>query len=102
MGGVGRSSRPVPGAVVLSRLPSLSGIRDRIAGAAGTKSSAVILMYHRIARVAADPWRIGVEPDRFSDHLDVIHRHFRPLRLLDLVEALQRGSVPPRAVVLTF
>lgn len=64
--------------------------------------AAVILMYHRIADVLADPHHIVVSPDHLAQHLDYIAQTCHPLRLLDLVEAVERRSVPRRAVVITF
>lgn len=65
-------------------------------------SPAVILMYHRVADLANDPYLLGVTPKHFAEHLDVIHAYGCPLRLQQLVEALRDGRVPPRAVVVTF
>jgi peptidoglycan/xylan/chitin deacetylase (PgdA/CDA1 family) len=59
-------------------------------------------MYHRVASLDADPWRLCVAPARFAEHLDVIRRSFEPTSLRRLASALARGRVPDRAVVVTF
>jgi peptidoglycan/xylan/chitin deacetylase (PgdA/CDA1 family) len=64
--------------------------------------AAVILLYHRVAEVAADPEQVTVSPARFADHLEVIRQTCYPMRLLDLVTAVHRRAIPRRAVVLTF
>jgi peptidoglycan/xylan/chitin deacetylase (PgdA/CDA1 family) len=59
-------------------------------------------MYHRIAVVPTDPWRMAVEPARFAEHLDVIATRFRPLRLLQLAERVRDQDVPRNSVAVTF
>jgi len=66
------------------------------------RPAAVILMYHRIADVPLDPRGTAVSPARFAQHLEYIQQTCRPMRLLDLVDALQRRSLPRRAVAITF
>jgi peptidoglycan/xylan/chitin deacetylase (PgdA/CDA1 family) len=66
------------------------------------KGRAVILMYHRIAEPAFDPWRICVSERYFDEHLAELRAHFRPLSLGELASSIERGTVPPRAVAVTF
>jgi peptidoglycan/xylan/chitin deacetylase (PgdA/CDA1 family) len=63
---------------------------------------ALILLYHRIAEVSPDPWRLSVTPGHFAEHLEVLGRHARPLRLGQLVESLRAGKCPRRGAVVTF
>jgi peptidoglycan/xylan/chitin deacetylase (PgdA/CDA1 family) len=63
---------------------------------------ALILLYHRIAKPAYDPFRLAVSPEHFEEQLGVIRDHTRPLPLSELTESARRGRVPPRAVALTF
>lgn len=62
----------------------------------------LILMYHRVAEVHPDPWSLCVSPDHFSEHLEVIRKHFRPMKLPNLAKALGNRKVPGRSVVITF
>jgi len=57
----------------------------------------LILAYHRVARVERDPHLLCVDPNRFADHLDYLHRQVEivPLRTLQ-----ERSS--GRRVVITF
>jgi len=66
------------------------------------KPAAVILMYHRVADVPVDPRGTAISPENFAQHLDYVRRTCQPMRLLDLVEALQTRSLPRRAVAITF
>lgn len=66
------------------------------------KPAAVILMYHRVADVPIDPRGTAVSPENFAQHMEYVHRTCQPMRLLDLVEALQTRSLPRRAVAITF
>ncbi len=65
-------------------------------------SGALILVYHRIAEIPGDPQLLGVAPERFAEHLEVLRKAARPMRLLDLARDLRDGTIPARAVVLTF
>jgi peptidoglycan/xylan/chitin deacetylase (PgdA/CDA1 family) len=64
--------------------------------------SSVVLMYHRVADVSFDPWRLAVPPDRFAEQMQALRRHFQPMSLGELADALDRGEVPSRAVAVTF
>jgi peptidoglycan/xylan/chitin deacetylase (PgdA/CDA1 family) len=62
----------------------------------------VILMYHRIADEAVDPWGLAVSPARFEEQLKVLRRTRHPLTLVDFVRRFKDGSLPAHAVALTF
>jgi peptidoglycan/xylan/chitin deacetylase (PgdA/CDA1 family) len=74
--------------------------RLRRLGAA--RSRPWILMYHRIAAPAIDPWGLAVHPDRFEAHLAMLARRRRVLSVDEIVERLTAGSVPDNAVAITF
>jgi peptidoglycan/xylan/chitin deacetylase (PgdA/CDA1 family) len=59
-------------------------------------------MYHRVTALSNDPYLLAVTPKHFAQQLEVIRRYGVPMRLGQLVEALQDGKVPKRAVVVTF
>lgn len=63
---------------------------------------AVILMYHRVIKLAADPMRLTVAPAQFGQQMDYIQRSCTPLRLSELAAALQQHRLPRRAVAVTF
>jgi peptidoglycan/xylan/chitin deacetylase (PgdA/CDA1 family) len=62
----------------------------------------VILMYHRIARPAVDPWGLAVRPAHFDQHLSVLRRARQPLRMSEFFTRLERGTLPRNAVAVTF
>ena len=64
------------------------------------RPGAIILMYHRIVDLASDPYCVA--PCTFAQHLEYLQRMCQPMRLLDMVNALQHGKLPERAVVITF
>lgn len=61
-----------------------------------------MLLYHRVADLDADPQRLAVTPAAFAAHLDILSRHATPLPLDDLVRRARAGSLPDRAVAITF
>ena len=61
-----------------------------------------ILMYHRIASPRVDPWGLAVRPDRFEQHLAVLRRTRYPLPMSEFVSRLERGTLPDKAVAVTF
>jgi peptidoglycan/xylan/chitin deacetylase (PgdA/CDA1 family) len=61
----------------------------------------VLLMYHRVAAPAVDPWGLAVHPDRFEAHLDVLRRR-TVLSVSEIVRQLQSGTLPDDAVGITF
>jgi peptidoglycan/xylan/chitin deacetylase (PgdA/CDA1 family) len=62
----------------------------------------VVLMYHRIAHPAVDPWGLAVRAERFEHHLSVLRRHRRTLPMSELVGRLQDGTLPRNAAAVTF
>ncbi len=65
-------------------------------------SRALILLYHSVAETKADPWSLSVSPHHFAEHLDVLSRSVRVMRLEDIVRSLSSASLPRRAVAVTF
>jgi peptidoglycan/xylan/chitin deacetylase (PgdA/CDA1 family) len=62
----------------------------------------VVLLYHRVARAAADPQLLAVTPEQFADHLALIADRFQPVALPDLVARVQAGHASRDAVTVTF
>lgn len=64
---------------------------------------AAILMYHRVGEPPGfDPWDLVVSPEHFSGHLSVLRASFEVLSLQELCACHESGSVPARAVCVTF
>jgi peptidoglycan/xylan/chitin deacetylase (PgdA/CDA1 family) len=59
-------------------------------------------MYHRVAMVESDPWRLAVAPDRFEEQMRLLRERFHPIALADLVVGLAGGTLPRRSVAVTF
>lgn len=62
----------------------------------------IILMYHRVARLNHDPWRLAVSPDNFAGQIDALLqlRHVVPLRWL--ADQIARGRLPKNVAAVTF
>jgi peptidoglycan/xylan/chitin deacetylase (PgdA/CDA1 family) len=59
-------------------------------------------MYHQVADSECDPWGNCVSPDNFKEHLEVINRLARTLRLGELTESLHSGKTLKGGIALTF
>lgn len=62
----------------------------------------VVLMYHRVAPFAIDPWDLNVTPEHFDQQLAVLNKHTQPMHLTDLARAHAGGRLPDRFCVVTF
>lgn len=67
-----------------------------------TGVKAIILGYHRVADPSGDPFGICVSPRRFSEQMEIVRRHARPVPLGRLAEERGRGEVLERAVAVSF
>jgi peptidoglycan/xylan/chitin deacetylase (PgdA/CDA1 family) len=66
------------------------------------RHKAVVLMYHRVVRLSADPWQLAVHPVHFEQHLQVLRQQFRVIRVNDLVKQFRNGYVASNCVCITF
>ena len=67
-----------------------------------TQSRAMILMYHGVGAAEVDPWSLFVESDVFSEHMAIHKALGTPMPLVELAAAHRAGSVPDRAIAVTF
>lgn len=63
---------------------------------------AVILLYHRIAELPTDAQLLCVTPRHFEEHLEILRKEYSLMGLQELFQVYQQGSLPQRAVVVTF
>jgi peptidoglycan/xylan/chitin deacetylase (PgdA/CDA1 family) len=61
-----------------------------------------VLLYHRVAEVTCDPWRLCVTPRHFAEHCDVLARQRIAWPLPALLAGLADRRLPRRAAVITF
>jgi peptidoglycan/xylan/chitin deacetylase (PgdA/CDA1 family) len=62
----------------------------------------VILMYHRIAASAHDPWNIAVAPATFDQQIDMLKQEREVVPLAWLMDRIERGLPARRTAVITF
>jgi peptidoglycan/xylan/chitin deacetylase (PgdA/CDA1 family) len=62
----------------------------------------VILMYHRIAEPAFDPWGLAVSPAKFEEQLAMLNRRRSPIGMDELAERYRRRRLSADAVAVTF
>jgi peptidoglycan/xylan/chitin deacetylase (PgdA/CDA1 family) len=63
---------------------------------------AVILLYHRVLDAQSDPQLMCVNPKNFTNQIEYLKKNYQIISLSELAAHLQAGSLPKRAVVLTF
>lgn len=61
-----------------------------------------ILLYHRIAALAHDPWELAVTPENFEEHIKLLAQQRIPMFVDEMVARLQKGTLPSKAVAVTF
>jgi peptidoglycan/xylan/chitin deacetylase (PgdA/CDA1 family) len=73
-------------------------LRARVLG----RVEPVILMYHRVTELPCDPWHLAVTPTRFAEQIEMLTHRRTVVPLGWLVEKLESGHVPEKAVAITF
>lgn len=63
---------------------------------------ALVLMYHRIDTLEADPWHLSVEPAIFEQHLEAIKEFGSVISCSELHFALQQKKTRNGSIVITF
>ena len=59
-------------------------------------------MYHRVARVAHDPWQLAVWPERFTEQIEALMQLRRVVPLRWLAAELAQGRIPKKVAAVTF
>jgi len=59
-------------------------------------------MYHRVASVSVDPWRLAVSAGHFEDQVRTLRQHADIVPLSQLRESLRQGRGSRPAVAITF
>jgi len=62
----------------------------------------LVLMYHRVADAAVDPWGLCVSPANFRDQMRVLGEMAEPVSLERLTETLRSGRSAAPVVAVTF
>jgi peptidoglycan/xylan/chitin deacetylase (PgdA/CDA1 family)/SAM-dependent methyltransferase len=96
------TARAEAAARAVAEAPARGAARPRRSGSGTGVGRALVLLYHRSAAPPQDAHALCVPPSLFQEHLDVISQLGRPISLLDLARAVEVGSVPPRAIAITF
>jgi peptidoglycan/xylan/chitin deacetylase (PgdA/CDA1 family) len=68
----------------------------------GDRHAPVILMCHRVAEPAWDPWALSIAPARFDELVRRLAAERIPLSMSEFVARLEAGTLPARAVAVTF
>lgn len=63
---------------------------------------ALILGYHRVARVERDTYEVCVTPEHFDEQMEMLNKYTHPISLSQLVQYLKTDSLPSKSVAVTF
>lgn len=63
---------------------------------------ACVLMYHRVAKLPSDVWKIAVDPGNFEQHAQILQKNYRVVPLHELADARARKALKKNTVALTF
>lgn len=61
-----------------------------------------VLMYHRVAELPSDVWRIAVSPAHFEQHLHVLRTMYTVVPLGELADAVAQQTLRKPVVAVTF
>ncbi len=64
--------------------------------------SRFILVYHKVGRVAHDPWGLTVSPENFAGQLDALATFGPCFTISQMAQRMRTGTLPRRAVAITF
>ena len=62
----------------------------------------IVLMYHRIACLPVDPWRLAVSPARFATQIGLLARERSIVPMDWLARELRANRLPRRTAAVTF
>jgi peptidoglycan/xylan/chitin deacetylase (PgdA/CDA1 family) len=68
----------------------------------GSQAAAMVLLYHRVAKLDSDPQLLCVTPENFEDQLKHLRDSFVPLTLRDMAARARSGTLTKNSIVLTF
>ncbi|MBZ5858028.1 polysaccharide deacetylase family protein [Flavihumibacter profundi] len=66
------------------------------------ENKVIVLMYHRIASMAFDPWDLCVDPLNFKQQVEILEKKYKVISTRQLNDYLEGASLPYNAVCLTF
>lgn len=77
---------------------------NRILSAVTTRltSRACVLMYHRVASLEADVWKIAVDPIHFEQQIQFLKQKTTVISVDELAEAVAKKAVRKNTVAITF
>lgn len=80
----------------------LTAVRTIARAARAGRPSGIVLLYHRVVELEADPQRLAITPARFAEHLELLSTRYRPMTLRKMVEHARGGALPDGAVAVTL
>lgn len=79
----------------------LKGVRRRLRRWVDARRP-IVLLYHRVADLEHDPWKLAVTSAQFAEQIEALKRQRTVVPLTRLAEELARGRTPNRWAAVTF
>jgi peptidoglycan/xylan/chitin deacetylase (PgdA/CDA1 family) len=80
----------------------VAGLNHALARLTRPRRGPTILMYHRVATPAVDPWALAVTPSHFEKQIDALAASGRVISLDRFVRLHRERKLPDSAVAITF
>lgn len=74
----------------------------KLFGKKRTAKKVVVLMYHRIAEPAFDPWDLCVSADNFEAQLRLLQKDYAVISMQQLMNFTNGADIPDRSVCISF
>src|SRR6187402_538826 len=62
----------------------------------------VVLMYHRVADISADPWMLAVKPENFEQQLKLLKEKYNVIPVSELVYQISNNKLKRHNIAITF
>ena len=62
----------------------------------------IVLMYPRVAKLTADPWRLAVTPDHFARQIEILKRERDIVPMVRLTKEMREGRLSRNTAAVTF
>lgn len=67
-----------------------------------SRDRGALLLYHRVAHLERDPFRLAVSPEHFSSQMEILRETRNPIGLREFLDRHREGNLDQNSTVVTF